>query len=109
MKTSFVQCGEILNVVAPADVVAGDLFFRGVMCLQYVSSVLAGQMVGARRLGVIRLVKDAADVFDVATGAQVHWSNATGKAVTVATDGVVGTAVDGGKNGDLFVDVILNG
>ncbi len=43
VATQFVQDGDILNVIAPANVVAGDLFFRGTMCFQYTSSVLAGQ------------------------------------------------------------------
>ncbi len=109
MKTSFVKEGDILDITAATDVSAGDILFHGAMCLQVCVSAKAGELVGCRREGVIRVPKITTDVFDVSTAVNVNWNKTTSLASVAAADGVMGPAVGGGAAGDSYVDVLLNG
>lgn len=104
--TAFVQDGCLLDYTPGSAASAGDIVFVGSMCGQVVSAVGAGELGALRVDGVIRVAKQSATVF--ANGAPVHWDSGNTRASTTAVSGLMGTAVGGGADGDLYVDVRLN-
>lgn len=105
-KTTFVQEGNLLDYRPVADAKAGDIAFWGTICGQVTSDVAANQLGALRTEGVIRVSKASGTVF--AEGDAVHWDDTNSVGVDVATDGVMGKAVGGGADGELYVDVKLN-
>jgi len=107
VRTTYVQDGDLLNYTPVAAVVAGDIVFRGALCCQIANSGAAGELLAVRPSGVIRVPKNLADVFDVASGTKVRWNAATSLAA-LTVDPIMGTAVGGGTAADTYVDVLLN-
>lgn len=107
-KSSFVKDGDLLDYIPGAAAQAGDLVYRGAIAGQVVCSVAAGERGALRVSGVVRVPKASATVFSVANGDKVYYDTATFLAVTDNTKKLTGTAVGGGANGDLYVDVLLN-
>lgn len=106
--SQFRQNGMILDLVPTADVVGGQIIFRGPIAGQVTTSCAAGGFCGLRVEGVIRVAKASATVLDPAVGAEVHWDATNKLAVAAAADGKLGRAVAGGAAGDAYVDVKLN-
>ena len=106
--TYFEQEGTLLDYTPAVDTEAGAIVFLGTECGQVVATVSANEK-GARRVeGVIKVTKQPADVFDIATRADVHWDATNLRAATAAADGLMGKAVGGGANGQDYVMVKLN-
>lgn len=104
--TSYVAEGVLLDYTPGSAALAGAIVFAGGLCGQVVTDLDANQK-GARRVeGVIRVAKQSATVF--ANGAPVHWDSGNKRASTTAVNGLMGIAVGGGADGDLYVNVRLN-
>ena len=104
--TTFVKNGDLLDYTPGSAASAGGIVFVGALCGQVVTDLAADQLGALRVAGVIRVAKESATVF--AVGDPVHWDAGNTRASITAVSGLMGSAVGGGENGDLYVDVRLN-
>lgn len=103
---NFIQPGDSIDVVAPADVLAG-FGVRIVSLFGYaIGDALSGKPLAIQVKGVIKAAKLAGDV--MAVGAKVNWnnSNANVQLATATLDGVA-TVVEAAGNGVTEVKIRL--
>ena len=105
---NYIQPGDTLTVVAPANVSSGDLVVVGSIVGVAAFDALSGADVEVATVGVYTLPKATADV--VAQGALLYWDSvASNLTVTPGTDSkpLVGVAAAAAGNGVTTVPVRL--
>ena len=104
---NWIQNGNTVTVVAPADVLSGAGLLVGTLFGLALSNALSGADVEISTNGVVDLPK-AADV--ITQGAKVYWDD-TAKNVTTTSAGntLIGCAIVDAAVGDGTVRVRLNG
>lgn len=74
--------GDILTVVAPANVTAGTPFILGLLLCIPITDALSGEEVAAQVEGVVELPKNTAAV--IAAGVKVNWESGSGEVIVAA-------------------------
>jgi predicted RecA/RadA family phage recombinase len=94
---NFVQTGDIVPVIAPADVKSGDLVVVGTLFGVAHADAASGAPVEIKTSGVFILPKTSAQAWT--QGVKVYW-DATNKVLTttVSTNLFIGNAVEGADN-----------
>ena len=104
--TIYHSTGALIDYTPSSAASAGDVVFVGSMAGQVVTDIDASQKGALRVDGVVRVAKQSATVF--VAGDPVHWDAGNARASITAVSGLMGAAVGGGADGDLYVDVRLN-
>jgi len=108
MADNFVQKGDVLELIAPADKTTGDGVLVGKLFGVALSTVLSGADLQVKRTGVWTLPKLTTDV--VTPGALLYWDDGNDRLTLIAsTHKLVGFATIAAGNGVLVVDVVLTG
>ncbi|MBD8540934.1 DUF2190 family protein [Oxalobacteraceae sp. CFBP 8761] len=105
---NFIQNGDTLTVIAPANVLSGQALlvgaFFGVAC----NDALQGTPVEIKRTGVYSLAATTADTG--ATGAKIYWDNTAKRLTTTATNNTLVGALAIPKGGtEASATVLLDG
>ncbi|MBF0602144.1 MAG: DUF2190 family protein [Nitrospirae bacterium] len=104
---NWIQSGDTVSVVAPADVASGNGVIVGSLFGLAVSDAVSGDDVEIVTVGVADITKAAGAITQ---GAKVYWDNtAKNVTTTVGTNTLIGCAVMAAANGDATVRVRLNG
>lgn len=109
MAGNYVQPGDVLDLVAPYDVVSGAGFqVNGNIFAVALGDALNGEDVRGQMVGVWDILAVTLDTF--AIGAAVYWDN-SGKKCTSTSSGnnLIGVATKAKVNTDTTVRVRLNG
>lgn len=97
---NFIQPGDNIDVIAPADVNSGAMVLIGSLLGVATKTVLSGATVSIGVKGVYKVPKLTANVWTV--GLKVNYNTATGEfqlaASTLASAGTVVEAADGTKS-----------
>lgn len=106
---NFVQSGDVLTLIAPANVLGGALVVVGMICGVAQHDALAGAPVEVRVQGVYALNKVSAQAWTA--GAAIYVVPASGLATTATTAGniLIGVAVAAAANPTSTGLVRLNG
>jgi predicted RecA/RadA family phage recombinase len=93
MAKNFLQQGDTVTIVAPRDVVSGELVTRGMLSGVAQTSALSGAAVEIATRGVYTLAKTSAQAWTV--GAAIYTIPGTGVCTTATTAGnvLVGVAM----------------
>lgn len=112
MATNYVQEGDVLQHVATATTLSGDVVVIGSLLGVALSDAAIGETVSVSIEGVWTLPKVTTAV--MAAGSTITWDVSLGKcddsaATAAAGDLTLGcVAVNGAINGDTTVDVLIN-
>jgi predicted RecA/RadA family phage recombinase len=109
MAKNFIQAGNVLSVVAPADVVSGALVKVGVLCGVAQTDALTGELVEIDLEGVYDLAKTSAQAWT--QGQAIFMVPGTLLCTTAATAGnlFIGAAAEAAVNPSATGKVRLNG
>lgn len=90
---NYIQDGDVLDLLAPYDVVSGAGFQVGDIFAVAMEDALSGAEVRGQTEGVIELLKETAD--DFAVGELAYWDNSAKKVTVVATaNKLIGAATE---------------
>lgn len=106
---NFIQPGKTVSVLAPRDVVSGDLVIVGVLAGVAAHDALSGAPVEITTEGVFTLPKTSAQAWTV--GAAIYGIPSTGSTTTATTAGnvLIGVAMEAAINPSGTGVVRLNG
>jgi predicted RecA/RadA family phage recombinase len=105
---NFLQDGEVVEVLAGADVVAGEGHQVGEIFGVCAGDALSGAKVRLKRKGVFNLPNLTTDVTTV--GAKLYWDAADGETTLLpdtATNKLIGFALSAAGNGVTTVECLL--
>ena len=105
---NYIQPGDVVTVVAPANVASGDGVLVGTLFGVAAFSVLSGEQAEIKTRGVFELPKTSAQAW--AAGAAIYWDNTNKVCTTSATDNtLIGKALSAAANPSGTGIVRLNG
>lgn len=108
MADNFLQEGNVVELLAPADKLAGEGVQVGELFGVALSDALSGAAVQVKRTGVFSITKLTTDV--VTQGAPLYWDDGNDRlTITASTHKLVGTARAAAGNGITVVECILSG
>ena len=105
---NFLQEGEVLSVIAPQNVLSGDVVVVGSLAGIATTDALSGAAVSLATEGVFAITKTAGATFN--PGDKVGWNHTTSAAVVAGTAAtpLIGVAVLSSAGGDGTVKTIIN-
>jgi predicted RecA/RadA family phage recombinase len=105
---NFIQTGDTLTVIAPANVLSGQAVLVGALFGIASNDALQGTPVEIKRTGVYSLVAATADTG--AIGAKIYWDNTNKRLTTTATNNALVGALATPKGGtETIAAVLLDG
>lgn len=110
MADNFKQTGNVVELVAGADLVAGEGHQVGEIFGVALNAALTGALVQTMRKGIFELPNLTTDV--VTVGAKLYWDAADGETTLLpdsATNKLIGFAVTAAGNGVVLVECLLTG
>lgn len=108
MAKNYVQPGETLTVVAPADVVSGAGVLVGSLFGIALFSATSGAPVETRRVGVFDVAKATGQAWT--QGVKLYWDNTAKNLTTTSTSNtLVGVAAQAQASADAIGRALLTG
>jgi predicted RecA/RadA family phage recombinase len=105
---NFIQTGDTLTVIAPANVLSGQAVLVGALFGIAGNDALQGTQVEIKRTGVYSLAATTADTG--AAGAKIYWDNTAKRLTTTATNNTLVGALTAAKGGtETSATVLLDG
>lgn len=107
MTSKYVQPGEVMDYVAAANIVSGQVLLIGVRVGVALAAIASGSKGSVGMSGVFTVAKLTTDV--VAQGAALYWDNANSRLTTTASGNTLaGYAFEAAGNGATTVNIKLN-
>lgn len=107
MTSKYVQPGEVMDYVAGANIVSGQVLLIGVRVGVALAAIANGSKGSVAMSGVFTVAKLSTDV--VAQGAALYWDNTNSRLTTTASGNTLaGYAFEAAGNGVATVNIKLN-
>lgn len=108
MTTKYITRGAVLDYVAGAAIVSGQVLIVGTKVGVALADIANGATGPVQTAGVFQLAKLATDV--VAQGAALYWDSVNSRlTITAAGNTLAGHAYAASGNGVATVQIVLNG
>jgi predicted RecA/RadA family phage recombinase len=105
---NFIQTGDTLTVIAPANVLSGQAVLVGALFGVACNDAVQGTPVEIKRTGVYSLAATTADTGVI--GAKIYWDNTAKRLTTTATNNTLVGALATAKSGtEASAAVLLDG
>lgn len=107
MTNKYVMSGDVIDYVAPAAIVSGQVLLIGVRIGVALAAIASGATGAVRMLGIFTIAKLTTDV--VAVGVALYWDNTNSRLTTTATaNTLAGFATAAAGNGVTTVEISIN-
>ena len=107
MTTKYVMSGDVIDYVAPAAIVSGQVLLIGTRIGVALANIANGATGAVRMLGIFTIAKLTTDV--VAAGALLYWDNTNFRLTTNASGNTLaGFATAAAGNGVTTVEISIN-